>query len=221
MPQDNGKPTNGVSHPEDPPDDEGSAEPTGDAPKGTRAPTTLAPEPVHELSAACERFVLTKYDVRLDKTKDTLSVLDHYVRDARAEVQAKAESLPLLQAAIGAYFGEVVRREFDAEWFCQGDHDGWRLDFVHVFLTFNPLGMAREALLLEESDGWHAHLEMDEEERGEVDRRLSRLPEVDDEQFYLPTTRFEVLEIAVDAIRAQMQERGLGDVIFGPKDYRK
>ncbi len=179
------------------------------------------PEAVADLAAACERFVLTKYGVRLDKTKDTLSILDHYVREARAEIVEKPESLPLLQATIGAYFGEVVRGEFESSWFADGDHDGWRLDLVNVYLTFNPLGMAREALLLEDAEGWHAHLEMDEAEREEVERRLSRLPEVSDEDFYLPTTRFEVIEIAIDAIRAQMLERGLGDVTFGPKDYRK
>jgi hypothetical protein len=179
------------------------------------------PEAVADLAAACERFVLTKYGVRLDKTKDTLSILDHYVREARTEIVEKPESLPLLQATIGAYFGEVVRGEFESSWFADGDHDGWRLDLVNVYLTFNPLGMAREALLLEDAEGWHAHLEMDEAEREEVERRLSRLPEVSDEDFYLPTTRFEVIEIAIDAIRAQMLERGLGDVTFGPKDYRK
>ena len=130
------------------------------------------------------------------------------MRDAREEVGRSRRACPCCQAAIGAYFGEVVRREFDAEWFCEGDHDGWRLDFVHVYLTFNPLGMAREALTLEEAEGWHAHLEMDEAEREEVERRLSRLPEVEDEEFHAPTTRFEVLEIAVDALRGKWWSRG-------------
>jgi hypothetical protein len=190
---------------------------TPKAPHGGSYP----PEAVADLASACERFVLTKYGVKLDKTKDTLSILDHYVREARAEIVEKPESLPLLQATIGAYFGEVLRGEFESSWFADGDHDGWRLDLVNVYLTLNPLGMAREALLLEDAEGWHAHLEMDEAEREEVERRLSRLPEVSDEDFYLPTTRFEVIEIAIDAIRAQMLERGLGDVTFGPKDYRK
>src|SRR5580658_9131144 len=94
---------------------------------------------VADLAGACERFVLAKYGVKLDRTKDTLSVLDHYVKEARAEVAGKPESLPLLQATIGAYLGEVVRSEFEAHWFAEGDHDGWRLDLVHAFLTFNPI----------------------------------------------------------------------------------
>jgi hypothetical protein len=188
---------------------------------GTGGGASAPPGPVADLAGSCERFVFAKYGVKLDRTKDTLSILDHYVREARAEVAGKPESLPLLQATIGAYLGEVVRGEFEAHWFADGDHDGWRLDLVQAYLTFNPLGMAREALTLEDAEGWHAHLEMDEAEREEVERRLATLPEVSDEEFYAPTTRYEVIEIAVDAIRAQMQERGLGDVTFGSNDYRK
>ena len=60
----------------------------------------------------------------------------------------KPETLDLLQASIGAYLGETMRRAFGATWFCDGDYDGWRLDFTFVYLTFNPIGMAREALTL-------------------------------------------------------------------------
>jgi hypothetical protein len=184
-------------------------------------PPEPPPDAVAELTAACERFVSARYQIRLDRTKDTLSVLDQYVRDARAEIALKPETLSLISAAVGAYFGEVVRSEFAARWFAEGDHDAWRLDLVNVYLTFNPIGMAREALILTDEEGWHAHLELDEAEREGVEFRLSRLPEVDDEEFYLPTTRFEVLEITVDCLREQMQARGLGDVTFGPDDYRK
>ncbi len=182
----------------------------------------LAPPPqVEELAQACERFVLAKYKVPLDRTPETLSLLDQYVRDARAGAAERPEAMGLVQAAIGAYFGEVVRGRFDARWFCEGAHDAWRLDFVRVFLTFNPIGVAREALLLASDEGWHAHLEMDEGERDAVESRLAKLGEVDAEEFYAPTTRFEVIEIAVDALRASMQARGLSDVTFEPEDYRR
>ncbi len=180
-----------------------------------------APEAVSDLKAACERFVLARYRVKLDGTKDTLSILDQYVKDARAEVLAKPESLLLLQAAIGAYFGEVVRGEFPATWFAEGDHDGWRLDMTRVFLTFNPIGMAREALTLVDAEGWHAHIELDEAEREVVEGRIARLGHVEEEEYYAPTSRFEIIEIAVDAIRTEMQEQGLSDVTFSREDYRK
>ena len=88
-----------------------------------------APPAVAELSASCARFVLAKYAVPLDGTSDTLSILDQYVRDARAEVLVQPASLPLISATVGAYFGEVLRRAFASSWFASGNHDAWRLDF--------------------------------------------------------------------------------------------
>jgi hypothetical protein len=180
-----------------------------------------APEVVAELAASCARFVLAKYGVPLDGTSDTLSILDQYVRDARGDLLIQPAGLPLLEATIGAYFGEVLRRAFDATWFASGDHDAWRLDFQEVYLTFNPVGMAREALTLGEADGWHAHLEMDEAETGEVLSRLARLPDVSDDEYYAPSTRFDVVELAVEALRARAHAEGLGDVRFTEEDYRR
>ena len=117
-----------------------------------------------------------------------------------------------MQASIGAYLGETMRRAFGATWFCDGDHDGWRLDFTYVYLTFNPIGMAREALMLGTADGWHAHLEADAGEREILEQRLKALGEIDEEEYYAPTTRFDVVEIAVDTLRAKMQDDGNGDV---------
>jgi hypothetical protein len=179
------------------------------------------PEAVADLSASCARFVHAKYGVPLDGTSDTLSILDQYVKDARAEMREDDPKLDLLSATIGSYLGEVIRRAFGGIWFATGDYGGWRLDMTRVFLTFNPLGMAREALTLRPAEGWHAHLEMDDAEKEEVERRLEALPAVDDEEFYLPSTRFDVVSLAVEALRAKMVAEGTGDVIFTPDDYRK
>jgi len=186
-------------------------------------PRLAAPTPPHvaELSASCARFVFTKYGVPLDGTSDTLSIVDQYVRDARADLQMQPAGLPLLVATIGAYFGEVVRRAFDASWYAEGEHEGWRLDFHDVYLTLNPLGMAREALTLAEAEGWHAHIEMDDAEKDEILARLARLPDVSDDEFYAPSTRFDVIELAVEALRARAHAGGLADVRFTVEDYRR
>jgi len=189
----------------------------------------LAPDPrdappppaVAELAAACARFVASKYKVPLDFEPDTLSLVDQYVRDSRAELAVKPEAIDLIQASIGAYLGEVMRRAFGATWFCEGDHDGWRLDFTYVFLTFNPIGMAREALSLAAQDGWHGFLESDPGEREFLETRLKLIGDVDEEEFYAPSTRFDVVEIAVDTLRAKMESDGNGDVTFGPDDYTR
>jgi hypothetical protein len=164
--------------------------------------------------------VHAKYGVPLDGTSDTLSLLDQYVRDARGPGPTGDATLDLLSAAVGAYLGEVVRRAYGGLWFAEGDHTGWRLDMTRVYLTFNPLGMAREALTQRPAEGWHAHLEMDDAEKEEVERRLEALPAVDEEEFYLLSTRFDVVSLAVEALRAKMVAEGTGDVTFTPEDYR-
>ena len=181
------------------------------------APPPLA---VAELAAACVRFVAAKYKVPLDFEPETLSLLDQYARDGREDLAEKPEALDLLQASIGAYLGETMRRAFGATWFCDGEHDGWRLDFTYVYLTFNPIGVAREALTLAPADGWHAFVETDPGESEVLEHRLASLGAIDEEEYYAPTSRYEVVEIAVDALRAQMIEDGNGDVTFGPDDYR-
>ncbi len=187
-----------------------------DSPAWEPAPTHVA-----ELAASCARFVFSKYKVPLDGTSDTLSLVDQYVKDARAEIKVKPETLELLSATVGAYLGEVMRRAFGGEWFAEGDYAAWRLDMTRVFLTFNPLGMAREALLLDEQDGWHAHLEMDEAEKDEIDRRLAALGEMEEDEYFLPSTRFDVVSLAVEALRGKMIEDGHADVTFSRDDYRK
>jgi len=181
------------------------------------------PPPVAELIAACVRFVASKYKVSLDGTPDTLSLLDQYVRDARDAVRERPESIDLVAPAIGAYLGEVMRQHFGATWSLPtgqgGDHDTWRLYFTHVYLAFNPLGVAREALTMSESEGWNAHLTLDPGEADVIQERLQVIPEVDEEEYYLPSTRFDVINIIVDTLRARAEAAGTGDVRFDPEDY--
>ena len=178
------------------------------------------PANVAELCAACVRFVTSKYGVPLDFSPDTLSLLDQYIRDARPEVAQKPESLDLLQATLGTYLGEVIRRVHHGIWDAESDHDAWRVLMTRVYLTFNPIGMVREALLGELAPGWNAHLETDPGEREALDERLAMLPEVEEDEFFAPTTRFDVVEIAVDALAAHMRQSGLGDVRFSKDDYK-
>jgi Family of unknown function (DUF6278) len=184
-------------------------------------PVAPPPEAIAELCAACVRFVTSKYGVPLDFAPDTLSLVDQYIVEARDQIATRPETLEIVQAAAGAYLGEVIRQTFGGAWFAEGEHDGWRLDMARVYLTFNPLGMMREALLLEPQDGWHAHLETDPAEKAELEQRLAALPVVEDTEYYAPTTRFDIVTIAHEALRAKLVEAGHGDVRFGEDDYKK
>lgn len=184
-------------------------------------PERLPPPPpaVAELCAACSRFIASKYKVALDGTSDTLSLVDQYIREAREAYKTRPESIDLVAPAIGAYLGEVMRQEFDAEWFADGSHEAWRLYFHRVYLTFNPIGMAREAILMEDTPGWHAHLLVEPAERDAIDERLSVMPQVDEEEYYLPTTKFDVVTAVVETLLARAEASGLSDVKFSREDY--
>ena len=184
-------------------------------------PEELEPPPpaILEAVSACVRYVHAKYGVLLDGTQDTLSLLDQYVKDARAEIAAKPAAIELLATSAGAYLGEVMRRELGGEWFAEGDPSGYKLYFSRVFLTFNPIGMAREALVGGEQEGWNAHLTMDPAEEDDVKARLAALPEVDDDEYLLPTTRFDVVCIVFEHLRTRAIKSGMADVRFTRDDY--
>jgi hypothetical protein len=182
-------------------------------------PLAPAPPVVAELCAACMRFVASKYKVSLDGTPDTLSLVDQYVRDAREAIKERPESIDLVAPAIGAYLGEVMRQQFGGEWVAEGDHESFRLYFTTVYLSFNPIGMAREALTMMEAEGWNAHLTVDPGERDAIEARVAAMPDVDEEEYYLPTTRLEVVTAVVETLRARAEASGTGDVRFTREDY--
>lgn len=191
-------------------------------PDPSEPPEPVSPPPpaIAELCAACSRYVASKYGVALDGTPDTLSLVDQYVRDARAAIAERPDTIDLVAGAVGAYVGEVMRQTHGGAWFAEGDHDGFRLYFSRVYLSFNPIGMAREALAEAEQPGWNAHLSLDPGDEEDVTARLSAMPEVDEEEYFLPSTRFDVVSAVVDFLRAKMVAASQGDVRFTPDDYR-
>lgn len=193
----------------------------GAAPSPPEGAASLEPPPaaIAELVASCVRFIASRYKTPLDHTPDTLPLIDQYVRDARIEVRQRPEAIDLVQGAVGAYFGELARLTYGGHWLAEGDPSTWRLRLRHAYLSFNPIGVAREALLEEDAEGFGAHFEVDPGERDVVDRRLAALPPAPEDEYYTPTTRWEVLELVYLALRAHMTANGTADVEFGPDDY--
>jgi hypothetical protein len=200
--------------------EEADAAPDADLELGVDPDATAdAPAEVAELAAACVRFVAARYGVALDFRPETLSLVDQWLRDGREEAEKRSEILDLLQSAAGAYLGEVIRRELGARWITEGDHADWRLCLSTVYCAFNPLGMAREALLLETAEGWHAHFELDPGEKPAIEARLEALPAVPDDEYYAPSTRYDVVSIVFAALRETLRAQGMADVRFTPEDY--
>ncbi|MDX2053288.1 MAG: hypothetical protein SFV15_12895 [Polyangiaceae bacterium] len=208
-----------------PPSDDDSRSPQSfdDASSDLPAPITLidVPDHVAELCGSCVQYVWRSLKVPLDFTPETLPLLDHYIAGVRGELSAKPELGPLLARVVGAYFGEVVRKAHFGMWRASAPnvHD-WQLCLRSVFLWFNPIGVAYDALFnTTEHDGPRSHLRVAPEDREALDFRLSEAPPVPEAEFYLLTTRLEALEIAVEALRLRMSARGYADVEFSENDY--
>src|SRR5262245_45462327 len=105
------------------------------------------PEAIDGHVRACLDFVRRAVGVELDLTPETLPVLDHYVSTVRPQIADRPELSVLSASAVGAYFGEVVRRRIPGFWMLPSAnvHD-WSVACKFVFLSFNPIGVAYDAL---------------------------------------------------------------------------
>ncbi len=180
-----------------------------------------APDAIVELCASCIDYVRSALNMELDLTPETLPILDHYLRSARDEVDNRPELLPLLARSVGAYFGEVVRRDAHTFWYLPSeDIERGRLGFVRVFLAVNPVAVAYDALTGRTThDGPSSELLLLPHERDVVFARLTALPEVPDDEFYSLSTRLEVLQIANDALRSEMLRAEVEGTLYDAEDY--
>jgi hypothetical protein len=193
-----------------------------------------APDEVRDLAEACVRFVERALGVRLDYSPETLPLLDHYLEQARESAIARPETVPLLVQSAGAYLGEVVRRQHASTWRLDpADPSLHRLELEQVYLAFTPAELVREALyggpVEGESGGGDDEgagdassltgIEVDDEDREAIAARLAELPAVTDREFYAPSTRLEVIDIAVDAMLARRIAAGEPALALRPSDY--
>lgn len=178
-----------------------------------------APEAVLELAAACSRFVTGKYGVPLDFTGETLSLVDQYVRDAREAVNKEPATFDLVAFAIGGYLGEVMRRTFGGEWFVEGEPRQYRLYFTRVKLSVNPLGLAREALLEADDTDFPSSFTVDPQYRAFVEERLKDVQPVSEDEYYLPSTRFDTAAFLVELLHAKMATDGVERARYSRIDY--
>jgi hypothetical protein len=186
-----------------------------------------APEVIADAAKACVRFVQDALSLELDFTPDTLPILDHYVRTRAVVGQAGEEVRDLLTPALGAYFGEVVRRGLpSARWHVPDDLDdfpSYRLEFDSIFLHFNPLGVAREVLEQDDVDGFGVTFQVLDEARATLEDALQQGGEVSAEDYYSFTVRHETLEQVVSVLTALELQHASPDRTprrFGPEVYR-
>lgn len=189
--------------------------------KGKMEQAGASPEQVQELARACEQYVLTTLGFRLDYSVETLPVLDEYARQVRDTLELRPELRPLLAHAAGAYFGEVLCRTFGAFWRLPSSNVvDWQVCMRDVFAWLNPIGVAFDALAGPAGhSGPGSELRVAPEARELVRARLARLDDVEEPEYYLFSTRMEVIELAVEELDRHMQESGYADTSFEADDY--
>jgi hypothetical protein len=190
------------------------------------------PESVLELAAACVRFVAASVQLEPDFTPETMPLVDHYLREARVAVRQRPETLSLVANAIGVYLGEVIRRAHPCWWNLDGsDPVDWRLEFRDVYLSFAPVQVIIAALSRPGTppalkaaddvidDSPEPGLQLAPEDRDAVFQRLEDLPPVSEDDYYAPSTRLEVIDIAVAAIRSNLLAHPERERVYKPVDY--
>lgn len=206
------------------------------------------PDVILDLAAGCVRHVERALGVKLDYEPETLSLLDHYIEQSRSVVREQPDMLSIVAQTSGAYLGEVVRRRYASWWRVEGgDPATWQIELESVYLAFSPVQLILDALLRssqepsqaspedsadlaneregededqDEGTGEISRLELEEEDRVAVAARLAELPPVSEEEFYAPSTRLEVIDIAIEAIRARRIAGGEQvDAMLRPEDY--
>lgn len=203
-----------------------------DSPTAAEAALLAASPPaaIAELAEACVRYVERAIGVTLDYTLETLPLLDHYLEGARDTLRDKKKgktdtespTLSILAQTAGAYFGEVIRRRHASWWRLDAEPEEHRLEFHHVFLVVKPVTLMLDALTLDPTGKAPAGLsgfDLDEEDRGAAAVRLAELPPVPLEEYVSPSTRLEVLDIVVDAVRAYHMSQGIPVQELEPGDY--
>lgn len=179
------------------------------------------PEPVVELALGCVQYVQRSVGFALDFEPETLPIVDHYAREARKELAGRPELVHLIAPALGAYFGEVIRRHLHGFWLVpSANYHDWQLCGRAAFLAVNPIGVGYDALIGgEDHEGPRSALRLAPEDRDRVRERFDLLPPVSEEDYFTLCTRLEVVEIAMEAVRGELVRRGYDEVEFTEEDY--
>ncbi|MBI5486086.1 MAG: hypothetical protein HY905_02000 [Deltaproteobacteria bacterium] len=152
---------------------------------------------VEEYAESCVRAVHRSLGLTLDYDPDTIPLLDHYLSllADRPRTATRDPVRGLVAAITGAYFGEVVRRQYPSRWVAPaGSHPlDWRIEFTYWFLTFHPVAVAWEVILRRDVPDGGAGFLLDEATREQIAERLDALPGATVDDYFTFAQRLETL----------------------------
>ncbi len=156
------------------------------------------PGAIHDLAERAVEFVRNAIGIVLDYTPETLPLLDHYLGGVPRD---QPETVALIAAAAGGYFGEVVRRALGGVWE-QTDRDAteWALA-LGGGLRIAPNALATEAIL--QADGGGADYDVPAADVEAVEDALEARGPVPADEYYALSGRLEVLRLIADTLAAR------------------
>lgn len=172
------------------------------------------PARVRDYADRAVDYVRRALGLTLEYDSDTLPLLDHYLktispRDDDEDDDGPAvqpQTLQLVIATAGAYFGEVVRRRLGGRWELTGDEADWRV-VLPTGLNFSPAGFVAAAIAQADLDDLDSEFDAPPRMRPYVQQALERMGEVSVEDYYSLCGRLDTLahvhEVLV-AVAAQM-----------------
>jgi hypothetical protein len=136
-------------------------------------------------------------------------------------LKERPEAATLIARASGAYFGQVLALEYGGQWrMTSPDVHEWWLYFQSFFLAVKPIGVAYDVLFEgQKHDGPSGAPSFARDELALVYARLAALPAVDEDHYYRFSMRFDVIQLALEALRYAQAHRGLEDVTYEWGDY--
>ena len=174
---------------------------------------------IEDLAESCVRYIERATGLSPDFTPDTLPYVDHWLRGIGSIPSAEVHNL--IVPAAGAYFGEVIRKHYKrAHWHLEGENfEGARLEFEHVFLHFNPFGMAIEAVHQNDAAGWNAHLQVQDRDETTISESLERTGDIRDDDYYRLAIRYEAIDQVVAILESLGDARKETNIYLGHEAY--
>jgi hypothetical protein len=165
------------------------------------------PQQVADGAQTCVQYVEKNLGVALDFSVETLPVLDHYLRLARTADSERPETGALVATVAGCYVGEVLRLRHDLRWDLSADDPlRWKLASPERSLVVFPVALARVAIEGPAAEPNFEVFALETKLRNALARRLDELPAVPEEEYVAPSTRVEVVDIAIDLLTGWYQQ---------------
>jgi hypothetical protein len=167
---------------------------------------TPPPGEVHELAERAVEYVKRALGMLLDYAPETLPLLDHYLDQVPRD---QPDTVALVAAAAGAYFGEVARRTLGGDWEGAGLGRGdppsaWKVR-LSGGVSFSPVGFAAETILEAPVEGYDGGFDVPPADRQALEEALAD-KEVPEDEYYSLSGRLEALEYVVEVCVARQAE---------------